>query len=271
MDDSRTILIIIKRGNRKKVTRYYDAHSGMRPLRAILCVDDQRLAHRIEESLLARFVDQGARILHAYDGLEALKVLAGNPDVDLILLDINMPVLNGFAFLEQKARTTFANIPVVVLTNEGERREEAEHALSLGATRVLGKPFGYDELNACVESIYGGIMDERRRAERLPVTIPISLKNGTGITRDVSGLGVYFSAGFPFEKGEDVEFLLSIPEAINVRCRGKVVRVDYDREAMQYGIGVTIDDYDVDDADQSEGAKQPHIVLRELEKYHPDK
>lgn len=112
-------------------------------------------------------------------------------------------------------------------------------------------------------------MDERRRAERLPVTIGIQLKNGTGITRDVSGLGVYFTAAFPFERNEEIDFLLVIPEAVNVRCRGRVVRVDYDRESMQYGVAVTIDDYDVADEDQERPTSEPHIVLEELRKHHP--
>jgi polyphosphate kinase len=112
-------------------------------------------------------------------------------------------------------------------------------------------------------------MDERRRAERLALTIPIELKNGRGITRDVSGLGVSFTAAVPFERDEQVDFLLAIPDAIHVRCRGRVVRVSYEREAMQYAIAVTIEDYDVDDADQELTATQPHIVLRELRKHHP--
>jgi two-component system, chemotaxis family, chemotaxis protein CheY len=123
--------------------------------RAILCVDDQRLAHTIAASLLAPLVDNGSRLLHAYDGLEALKVLSVNSDVDLILLDINMPVLNGLAFLEQKQRTKFAEIPVIVLADEGDQKDEASHAMNLGATRVLGKPFGYDDLHNCVRSIFG--------------------------------------------------------------------------------------------------------------------
>lgn len=112
-------------------------------------------------------------------------------------------------------------------------------------------------------------MDERRRAERLPLTIPIELKNGSGITRDVSGLGVSFTAAAPFERDEQVEFLLAIPDAIHVRCRGRVVRVNYEREAMQYAVAVTIDDYDVDDSDQELAATEPHLVLRELRKHHP--
>lgn len=113
------------------------------------------------------------------------------------------------------------------------------------------------------------MMEERRRAERLPVTIPIELNGRTGVTRDVSGLGVYFRAAFPFEPTEELEFLLRIPDAIHVRCWGRVVRVDYDREAMSYGVAVTIDDYDVSDADQ-EDTSQPHIILRELRLHHDE-
>lgn len=111
-------------------------------------------------------------------------------------------------------------------------------------------------------------MDDRRRAERFPITVPIELKNGTGVTRDVSGLGVCFDAAFPFESGEEIDFLLRIPDAIHIRCRGRVVRSVYDRESMKYGVGVTIDDFDVDDADQSEETSEPHLVLRELRKHH---
>ena len=235
----------------------------MRSLRAVLCVDDQRLAHRIEESILEPFVRQGPRILHAYDGLQALKMLGEHPDIDLVLLDINMPVLNGLAFLDQKQKTQFAEVPVIVLATEGDRREEAEHALSLGATRVLSKPFGYDDLHACVESIF---TEERRRAERFPLEIPIEIKAGTGVTHDVSGLGVFFSASFPFERNEEIDFILRVPDEVAVRCSGRVVRVDFDRESMRYGVAVTIENFDVADADQSE-TRQPSMVLRELRKH----
>lgn len=109
------------------------------------------------------------------------------------------------------------------------------------------------------------VPEERRRAERYPIVVPIELKNGTGVTRDVSGMGVYFSAAFPFERGEEIDFLLKVPDSVAVRCRGRVVRVDFDRESMRYGVAVTIDDFDVDDADQDESA-EPNLVLRELRK-----
>jgi hypothetical protein len=110
-------------------------------------------------------------------------------------------------------------------------------------------------------------VDERRRAERHPITIPISLKNGSGITRDVSGLGVYFMSPFPFSQGEELDFILQIPGSIHVRCVGHVVRADFDREAMSYGAAVTIDDYDVV-GDGNSDAPEAQIVLRELREHH---
>jgi hypothetical protein len=110
-------------------------------------------------------------------------------------------------------------------------------------------------------------LDERRQAERLPLSIPIELRNGSGITRDVSGLGVFFTGPYPFERGEQIDFLLRIPGAIDVQCSGKVIRSEYDRESMSYGVAVTIETFDISGTDLSE-ATQSHIVLRELRKHH---
>jgi hypothetical protein len=110
-------------------------------------------------------------------------------------------------------------------------------------------------------------VEERRRAERVPINIPIELRNGTGITRDVSGLGVYFTSPFPFERDEQVDCILRIPGAIDVHCSGRVVRSEYDREAMRYGVAMTIDSFDVSGTDLSD-ATASHLVLRELRKHH---
>lgn len=93
------------------------------------------------------------------------------------------------------------------------------------------------------------------------------MKNGTGITRDVSGLGVFFTAAFPFEQGEAIDFVLRIPGSINVHCSGSVVRSDFDRESMSYGVAVTIKHYDGDGAEPGD-APEAEIVLRELQKHH---
>ncbi|MGK2856085.1 MAG: PilZ domain-containing protein [Thermoanaerobaculia bacterium] len=112
-------------------------------------------------------------------------------------------------------------------------------------------------------------MDERRRAERLPISIPIELKGGAGITRDVSGLGVCFTAAFPFERGQAIDFVLRVPGSINVHCSGRVVRSDFDRESMSYAVAVTIDEFDGDGAEVGD-VPEAQILLRELQKHHGD-
>ena len=78
----------------------------------VLVVDDSKLLHRMFEMML-----RGFPLVHAFDGREALDRLAEHKDVELILLDINMPRMNGLEFLTAvKAHPEFARIPVVIIT-----------------------------------------------------------------------------------------------------------------------------------------------------------
>lgn len=106
---------------------------------------------------------------------------------------------------------------------------------------------------------------DRRRAERLPITLPIEIGNGRGLTHDVSGLGVYFTTDLPFEVDSELEFRLRIPDAVAVKCRGRVVRVVPERD--NFGVAVTIDDYSVDD-EPSGPSRRAHIIIDELRKHH---
>lgn len=82
-------------------------------------------------------------------GLE--KMLLGG--IDLVLLDINMPEMNGIEFLEAKAKVAgIASVPVVVLTTQDEK-ELQEKAMSLGAKAFLVKPFKKEELLATLATI----------------------------------------------------------------------------------------------------------------------
>lgn len=105
---------------------------------------------------------------------------------------------------------------------------------------------------------------ERRRAERHPVGLKIEFDTGSGLSRDVSGLGVYFKTDVRFVEGDEIAFLMVIPEAVNVKCRGRVVRVD--EQNGEYGVATTIDSYTLaespfDDADE---ASKAHLVISEL-------
>lgn len=82
-------------------------------------------------------------------GLE--KTMLGG--VDLVLLDINMPEMNGLEYLEAKSKiSSIAKVPVVMLTTQDEK-ELQEKALSLGAKAYLVKPFKKDDLVATLNKI----------------------------------------------------------------------------------------------------------------------
>ena len=112
----------------------------MKP-KKVLVVDDSKLLHRMFEMML-----RGFPLVHAFDGREALDRLAEHKDVELILLDINMPRMNGLEFLTAvKAHPEFARIPVVIITTEGAEAD-TEKGLAAGASAYVKKPFRNEEL-----------------------------------------------------------------------------------------------------------------------------
>lgn len=116
----------------------------MKP-RKVLVVDDSKLLHRMFEMMLRQYP-----LVHAYDGQEGLARLAEHADVDLILLDVNMPKMNGLQFLAAvKANPLQAKIHVVVVTTEGADKD-AEKALAGGAAAYVKKPFRNEDLLAVI-------------------------------------------------------------------------------------------------------------------------
>ena len=113
----------------------------------VLVVDDQPEIRRLwQVNLAARSYD----VVVAADGRECLdKVEAERPDI--ILLDLSMPVLSGWAVLEAlKGNAAVKNTAVIVLTGWADE-EVHRQARQMGATGALVKPFGIDELLASME------------------------------------------------------------------------------------------------------------------------
>ncbi|HIJ72530.1 MAG TPA: HDOD domain-containing protein [Candidatus Hydrogenedentes bacterium] len=113
----------------------------------ILVVDDDAdLLEVLKETLLHR----GYGVETAADGVEAIEVMS-RAAVDLVLLDIRMPTLDGLAVLEQ-LRERFTRIPAIVITGLASQEEVAE-ALRLGARSCLRKPFEIERLLAEVRLV----------------------------------------------------------------------------------------------------------------------
>jgi len=98
-------------------------------------------------------------IQEAADGLEALEKLAAN-DIDLALLDLNMPGMGGLAALERiRSDPHTRDLPVVVVSTEGSETR-IQLVRSQGA-RFLRKPFTPEDLVAAVADAIGGIDDDQ--------------------------------------------------------------------------------------------------------------
>ena len=87
------------------------------------------------------------------NGLEALEKLSQEESIDLILLDINMPVMNGLEFLQRILKEpAYQNIPVIIISTEG-KEEDTIRGLKMGAKGYVKKPFQASELHSLIEKI----------------------------------------------------------------------------------------------------------------------
>lgn len=104
----------------------------------ILIVDDMS----INREVLRNMFESEYHILEAGNGMEALEIVQqGDTQVDLILLDLRMPVMDGSEFLRRKKEDdAIAHIPVIMITAD-DSREQQVRALSMGANDYIVKPF----------------------------------------------------------------------------------------------------------------------------------
>lgn len=106
----------------------------------ILVAEDDRVFCRQLESGLR---EAGFQPIPAADGLEALEIL-GRSHVDLMLLDVTMPKMNGFELLKQ-LRGSGSELPVIIVSGRNTP-EDRKQGLRLGADDYMGKPVDQEEL-----------------------------------------------------------------------------------------------------------------------------
>lgn len=110
--------------------------------KTILTIDDSRT---MRDMLRLALTDAGYRVLQAVDGMEGFAVLQSEAP-DAIITDINMPVLDGFGFIEKaRADERFRDLPILVLTTESTASMK-ERARAAGATGWITKPFDPEKL-----------------------------------------------------------------------------------------------------------------------------
>jgi two-component system chemotaxis response regulator CheY len=124
------------------------------PITALI-VDDSSVMRKIVERSLRQAGLDLCKVFEAGNGAEALSVLQGDK-VDLILCDINMPVMDGLEFVKQLAGVENARgTPVVMITTEGSEAHVVQ-ALSAGARGYIRKPFTPEQVKEQVIPVLGG-------------------------------------------------------------------------------------------------------------------
>ncbi|XXR91520.1 response regulator [Sorangium sp. So ce406] len=115
------------------------------PCKRILIVDDDAAIRRTLSELLE---EEGYSVASAANGLEALAYLRGDPSsIALVLLDLMMPVMDGFQFrAEQKRDPALASMPIVVMTARGGTDRAA-----IDADAIISKPFDLLKLMDIIE------------------------------------------------------------------------------------------------------------------------
>jgi two-component system chemotaxis response regulator CheY len=125
----------------------------MSQIRALIVDDSSVMRKIVERSLRQAGIDLSS-VIGAENGAEALGLLDTHP-VDLILSDINMPVMDGLEFVRQlQTVEKLRGIPVVMITTEGSESNVVQ-ALSLGAKGYIRKPFTPDQVKEHVLPVLG--------------------------------------------------------------------------------------------------------------------
>lgn len=103
----------------------------------ILIADDEQ---KMVRALTDLFSAKGYRVIPAYDGEEALdKYLEHSTEIDLLLLDVMMPKLDGFEVVRE-IRDTQSLVPIIMLTARGEEYDQLK-GFSYGVDDYISKPF----------------------------------------------------------------------------------------------------------------------------------
>ncbi len=109
-----------------------------KPKQVVLIADDSSTVRKFVTFSLA---SQSLEVVTAVDGMDALEKISQTPKVDLIIVDLNMPNMDGFEFIQTvRGSELHRNVPIIILSSE--RGEESKRrGKEVGADAYIEKPF----------------------------------------------------------------------------------------------------------------------------------
>ncbi|WP_457750328.1 response regulator [Sulfurimonas sp.] len=116
----------------------------------VLAVDDDIINLKLLKSMLMKHTNV-KEVIEAKNGSDAIGILKSRDDIDLILLDIIMPIMGGIDMLKVvRADDSLRQLPIIVLTTDETKKAEA---LECGANGFLMKPIRNDDLIAKIKTV----------------------------------------------------------------------------------------------------------------------
>ena len=122
----------------------------MRSKYKVLVAEDEEVNFLFIEIILLDKILLNCEIIHAKDGKEALNICKNQPDIDFVLMDINMPVMDGHEST-RRIREFNTKLPIIAQTAYSTP-EDKERAFAAGCNNFISKPINIDELKAIIDS-----------------------------------------------------------------------------------------------------------------------
>lgn len=118
----------------------------------ILVVDDSKTVRNLVAFILK---SEGFSVTTAEDGLDGLEKLYAMTQVDLIVSDVNMPRMDGFAFIKTvREQDAYRDVPIVVLSTEGQEKD-IQTGMRLGANLYMVKPAQPEKMVRNIKMLLG--------------------------------------------------------------------------------------------------------------------
>jgi len=120
--------------------------------KAILIVDDSKTVRNLVSFVIKK---AGFKVITAEDGLDGLEKLYSNPEIVLIVSDVNMPRMDGLTFIKNiREQEAFRDIPIIILSTEGEDKD-IQAGLEVGADIYMVKPAQPNKLLKNINMLLG--------------------------------------------------------------------------------------------------------------------
>lgn len=182
--------------------------------KTILLVDDSQVLHR---SVVPQLIQDGYNVLQAWDGDEALWLLA-EQDIDLIITDVEMPKLNGFELCKAVKSQNLQKVPILMLSSKDEE-DDIIRAFNVGADDYITKPIFMTELLSRVKRMSGAEITHHR--ERILVV------DESPVVRGIIAQAL-LSQGFEVDEAGDGQQALK-----KIRANAyHLVTIDYEMPAL---------------------------------------